>query len=53
MDNMCVSSYRCCVLISVMHPVAILSVVFCVIRKLSMRHQTFLFHSSAQYCLYH
>ena len=31
MGNMCVSSCRCCVLVSVVHSVAILSVVFCVI----------------------
>ena len=31
MGSMCVLSCRCCVLVSVMHPVAILSAVFCVI----------------------
>ena len=30
MDRVCVSSCRCCVLVSVVHPVAILSAVFCV-----------------------
>ena len=30
MGNMCVSSCRWCVLVSVVHPVAILSAVFCV-----------------------
>ena len=33
---MCVSSCRCCVLVSVVHPVAILSAVFCVICNLLM-----------------
>ena len=32
----CVSSCRCCVFVSVVHPVAILSVVFCVICSLLM-----------------
>ena len=36
MGNMCVSSCRCCVLVSVVHPVAILSAVFCVICSLLM-----------------
>ena len=31
MGNVCVSSCRCCVFVSVVHPVAILSAVFCVI----------------------
>ena len=31
MGNMCVSPCRCCVLLSVVYPVAILSAVFCVI----------------------
>ena len=31
MGRVCVSSYRCCVFVSVVHPVAILSAVFCVI----------------------
>ena len=31
MGSMCVSSCRCCVFVSVVHPVAILSAVFCVI----------------------
>ena len=31
MDKVCVSSCRCCVFVSVVHPVAILSAVFCVI----------------------
>ena len=34
MGNLCVSSCRCFVLVSVVHPVAILSAVFCVIRSL-------------------
>ena len=33
---MCVLSCRCCVLVSVVHPVAILSAVFCVICSLLM-----------------
>ena len=36
MDRVCVSSCRCCVGVSVVHPVAILSVVFCVICSLLM-----------------
>ena len=36
MDNVRVSSCRCCVFVSVMHPVAILSAVFCVICSLLM-----------------
>ena len=36
MGNMCVSSCRCCVFVSVIHPVAILSAVFCVICSLLM-----------------
>ena len=36
MGNMCVSSCRCCMLVSVVHPVAILSAVFCVICSLLM-----------------
>ena len=36
MDRVCVSSYRCCVFVSVVHPVAILSAVFCVICSLFM-----------------
>ena len=36
MDSVCVSSCRCCVLVSVVHPVAILSVVFCFICILLM-----------------
>ena len=32
--NMCVSSCRCSVLVSVVHPVAILSAMFCVICSL-------------------
>ena len=35
MGSMCVSSCRCCVCVSVVHPVAILSAVFCVICILS------------------
>ena len=31
MGHMCVSLCRCCVLVSVVHPVAILSAVFCII----------------------
>ena len=34
MGSMCVSSSICCVLVSVEHPVAILSAVFCVICSL-------------------
>ena len=34
MGSVCVSSCRCCVLVSVVHPVAILSAVFCVICSL-------------------
>ena len=33
MGSVCVSLCRCCVMVSVMHPVAILSAVFCVICK--------------------
>ena len=36
MGRVCVSSCRCCVFVSVVHPVAILSVVFCVICSLLM-----------------
>ena len=36
MGSGCVSSCRCCVLVSVVHPVAILSVLFFVIRSLLM-----------------
>ena len=36
MGNMCVSSCRCCVFVSVVHQVAILSAVFCVICSLLM-----------------
>ena len=36
MGSMCVSSCRCCVFVSVVHPVAILSAVFCVICSLLM-----------------
>ena len=36
MVSMCVSSCRCCVFVSVVHPVAILSVMFCVICSLLM-----------------
>ena len=36
MANVCVSSCRCCVFVSVVHPVAILIVVFCVICSLLM-----------------
>ena len=36
MGSMCVSSCMCCVSVSVVHPVAILSAVFCVIRSLVM-----------------
>ena len=43
MGNMCVSSCRCCVLVSVVHPVVILSAVFCVICSL------LLFVSDASY----
>ena len=34
MDRVCVSSCRCCVFVCVVHPVAILSVVCCVICSL-------------------
>ena len=34
MGKVCVSSCRCCVFVSVVHPVAILSAVFCVICSL-------------------
>ena len=34
MDRVCVSSYRYCVFVSVVHPVAILSAVFCIICSL-------------------
>ena len=36
MGSVCVSSCRCCVFVSVVHPVSILSVVFCVICSLLM-----------------
>ena len=36
MGSMCVSSCRCCVFVSVVHPVAILTAVFCVICSLLM-----------------
>ena len=36
MASMCVSPCRCCVLVSVVHPVAILSAVFCDICSLLM-----------------
>ena len=36
MGSMCVSSCRCCVFVSVVHPVAILRAVFCVICSLFM-----------------
>ena len=36
MSSVCVSSCRCCVFVFVVHPVAILSVVFCVICSLLM-----------------
>ena len=36
MGRVCVSLYRCCVFASVVHPVASLSVVFCVICSLLM-----------------
>ena len=36
MGRVCVLSYRCCVLESIVHPVAILSAVFCVICSLLM-----------------
>ena len=36
MGRVCVSSCRCCVFVSVTHPVAILSAVFCVICSLLM-----------------
>ena len=36
----CVSSCRCCVFVSVVHPVAILSAVFCVICSLLMLYSS-------------
>ena len=36
MGSMCVSSCRCCVLVSVVHPVAIMGEVFCMICSLLM-----------------
>ena len=36
MGSVCVSSCRCCVFVSVVHPVAILSEGFCVIYRLLM-----------------
>ena len=36
MGNVCVLSCRCCVFVSVVHPVAILSVMFCIICSLLM-----------------
>ena len=36
MGRVCVSSCRCCVFVSVVHPFAILSAVFCVICSLLM-----------------
>ena len=36
MGRVCVLSCRCCVFVSVIHPVAILSAVFCVICSLLM-----------------
>ena len=36
MDSVCVSSCRCCVFVSVVHPVTILSEVICVIRSLCL-----------------
>ena len=36
MGSVCVSSFRCCVFLSVVHPVAIRSAVFCVICGLLM-----------------
>ena len=36
MGRVCVSSCRCCVFLSVVHPVAIMSAVFCVICSLFM-----------------
>ena len=36
MGSVCVSSCRCCVFVSVVHQIAILSVVFCVICSLLM-----------------
>ena len=36
MGSLCVLSCRCCVFVSVVHPVAILSAVFCVICSLLM-----------------
>ena len=36
MSSVCVSSCRCCVLVSVVHSVAILNAVFCVICSLLM-----------------
>ena len=36
MGSMCVSSCRCCVFVSVVHPITILSAVFCIIYSLLM-----------------
>ena len=36
MGSVCISSCRCCVFVSVVHPVVILSAVFCVICSLLM-----------------
>ena len=51
MGRVCVSSCRCCVFVSVVHQVAILSVVFCVICSLLMWCRTILapYHSGPLY----
>ena len=36
MGRICVSSCRCCVLVSVVHPVAIRSALFCIVCSFSM-----------------
>ena len=36
MSSMCVSSCRCCVLVSFVHPVSVMSAVFCIIYRLLM-----------------
>ena len=39
MDSVCVSSCRCCVFVSVVHTVAIMSAVFCVICSLFLMEE--------------
>ena len=60
MSRVCVSSCRCCVFVSVVHPVAILSAVFCVICSLLMfvsnasgdHNITFFFLRETRDCLF-